>query len=139
MDSFFDTANRMYKSSKTLHDNSEYHNACYLAGYVIECYAKIVVDISSSDKKARSFSHNLTNLNSEIKRIAQNDLLLATYVLEGSYDFPSILHNWDPGKIRYAVNQNSQYNQSLSTDFQNEIDFAMGKIGEMKLNGLNLQ
>ena len=45
MDHFYDTAKRMYKSTKTLHNNGEYHNACYLAGYIIECYAKIIVGI----------------------------------------------------------------------------------------------
>lgn len=139
MDSFFDTANRMYKSSKTLHDNSEYHNACYLAGYVIECYAKIIVDVSSSNKRAKSFRHSLSDLEAELKNIAQYDASLANYILEGSLDFPSVLHNWDPVKTRYADNQNTQYNQSLSATFQNEIFFAMEKIGEMKVNGLNLQ
>ena len=48
MDNFYDTAKRMHKSSETLHNNNEFHNACYLAGYVVECYAKIIVEVFST-------------------------------------------------------------------------------------------
>ena len=46
MDNFYDSAKRMHNSSQILHNNNEFHNSCYLAGYVVECYAKIIVGLS---------------------------------------------------------------------------------------------
>ena len=70
MDNFFDTAERVYQSAKTLHDNEEFHNACYLSGYVVECYAKLIIQQAySTDSKdiKISFGHNLKEMNKELK------------------------------------------------------------------------
>lgn len=45
-DHYADTAVRVYKGSQILYENEQWLNACYLAGYVIECYAKRMIELS---------------------------------------------------------------------------------------------
>lgn len=138
-DDFYATAKRMHKSSKTLHDNSEYHNACYLAGYVVECYAKIVVGLSydfTSVELAKEFSHDLKKLNKELEYIVTHSSY-SPYIVDMRSDFATILLNvtkWHPTK-RYSSNIWSPQN---STAFQTEIQLAMQKLAQMKLDGHNL-
>ena len=60
MDNYFETAQRMQKSSKILFDNKEYHNSCYLSGYVIECYAKVIIGLSYgfNSSELKTFGHD---------------------------------------------------------------------------------
>lgn len=140
MDSFFDTANRMYKSSKTLHDNSEYHNACYLAGYVIECYAKILVQRAYGfDNKtvASEFCHDLKSLNKELKYIFTNTSE-PLYGIDMSTVFETILsgiYKWNPIK-RYSADL---WKKEASILYQQEILFAIEQLAILKNDGLNLQ
>lgn len=137
MDNFYDTANRMYKSSQILHNNNEYHNACYMAGYVVECYTKIIVGLFSTNIPS-SYRHNLSNLNIALQHILNGNSSLSPYILNGSLDFVTILSNWNPVNLRYIDNANSLNNQSLSTSFQNEIQLAMQKLAELQIDGHNL-
>lgn len=138
-DNFYATAKRMYKSSKTLHDNSEYHNACYLAGYVVECYAKIVVGLSygfTPSELAKEFSHDLKKLNKELQYIITHSSY-SPYIVDMRSDFATLLLNvakWHPIK-RYSSNTWSQQN---SNTFQTEIQLAMQKLAQMELDGHNL-
>lgn len=135
MDNFYDTAKRMHKSSETLHNNGEYHNACYLAGYVVECYAKIVVDLSVSSPTPRSFGHDINRLNTELQYLLGNNSSLSSYILDGHTDFRQIILYWNPVNLRYIETQNSISSQTISNDFQNEIQLAMQKLAQMQLDG----
>ena len=42
-DDYFATADRMQRDSRFLHDNKRWHNACYLAGYVVEAALKAII------------------------------------------------------------------------------------------------
>jgi len=131
MDNFYDTANRMYKSSKILHQAQEYHNACYLAGYVLECYAKIIVSIFGTNPP-RSFGHNISNLDTELQNILGRDSSLSSYILNGSSDFAQILSKWNPVNLRYIASSNTLVEQD-STNFQTEIEFAMEKLTQIQI------
>jgi hypothetical protein len=133
MDNFYDTAKRMHKSSKTLHNNAEYHNACYLAGYVVECYAKIVVGLFSSTQP-RSFGHHIVNLNNELQYLLGSNSSLSSYIV-GSTDFSQVILYWNPVNLRYIENLNSISSQNISDAFQNEIQLAMQKLAQMQLDG----
>ncbi len=137
MDNFYDTANRMYKSSQILHNNNEYHNACYLAGYVVECYTKIIVGLFSTNIP-RSYKHNLSKLDNALQHILSGNSSLSPYILNGSLDFMTILSNWNPVTLRYIENTNSLHNQYVSTNFQNEIQFAMQKLAQLQIDGHTL-
>jgi hypothetical protein len=133
-DDFYATAKRMHKSSKTLHNNSEYHNACYLAGYVVECYAKIVVQVFGT-RSPRTFGHNINNLNTELGNLLTGNSSLSDYILDGPNDFSSILTYWNPVSMRYRSDANTISNQNISDNFQNEVQLAMAKLAQMKLDG----
>lgn len=45
MDNYFDTAERMRDSARLLHERKQFFNACYLAGYVYECYGKSIMQL----------------------------------------------------------------------------------------------
>jgi hypothetical protein len=47
-DDYFGTVQIMQRDSRCLHDNQRWHNACYLAGYVIECGFKTGLLFDSS-------------------------------------------------------------------------------------------
>lgn len=136
MDNFYDTAKRMHKSSETLHNNGEYHNACYLAGYVVECYAKIVVGLSVSSHTPRSFGHDINRLNTELQYLLGNNSSLSSYILDGDTNFRQVILYWNPVNLRYIETQNSISSQTISGDFQNEIQLAMQKLAQMQLNGI---
>jgi hypothetical protein len=133
-DDFYATAKRMHKSSKTLHNNSEYHNACYLAGYVVECYAKIVVQVFGTGNPRR-FGHSINNLNTELRNLLAGNSSLSDYILDDPNDFSSILTQWNPVSMRYRSDANIISNQNISNDFQNEIQLAMAKLAKMRLDG----
>lgn len=137
MDNFYDTAKRMYKSSETLHNNSEYHNACYLAGYVVECYAKIIVGVFSTGIPRR-FGHNISNLDIELQNILSGNSSLSAYIMSGPADFNSVLSNWNPGNLRYTESSLTLSNQILSSNFQTEIQTAMQKLAQMEIDGYTL-
>lgn len=140
MDNYYNTANRMFKSSQTLHANQEFHNSCYLAGYVIECYAKIIIGISygfnTSDLK--DFGHDLKKMNKEFQYIISHSSI-SSYMLDMPTNFSKTLSGntrWDPYK-RYSDATN-EWSQMNSNDYQNEIVFAMQKMAQMRLDGHNL-
>lgn len=141
MDNYYDTAQRMYKSSEILHKNQDYHNACYLAGYVVECYAKIIVGVTykfNYTEIAKEFSHNLKDLNRELKYILIHSNL-TEYIVDMKIDFCTILSGnskWNPIK-RYSEN-GEIWDLKNSSGFQNEITLAMQKLVKMKIDGHNL-
>lgn len=133
MDNFYDTAVRMSKTSKILHDNSDFHNSCYTAGYVIECYTKVFVQ-KYSNSTPKSFGHKINDLNGELLNILGGNSSLSMYILNGSTDFSNILNFWNPFTLRYTAQANT-LNNATSVSFQLEIDLAMQKLAKMKIDG----
>jgi|GEM_PF-2252115 hypothetical protein len=140
MDNYYDTSRRMFNSSKTLHDNGDFHNACYLAGYIIECYAKIVIGLSygfSHSDLGGIFKHDLKKMDREFNYILTHSSL-SPYMVSMTTDFPTILsgEKWNPMK-RYSE-QSDQWLEPTSINYQNEVNIAMSKIAQMQLNGYTL-
>jgi hypothetical protein len=136
MDNFYNTANRMYKSSKILHGDQDFHNSCYLAGYVIECYIKIMHQLLSGQNPP--LIHNIAVLNSRcLQYIASGNSSNQTYFMDSSANFSTILQKWNPVNTRYCEVTNELIEQD-SISFQNEVELAMKKIAKMKLDGHNL-
>ncbi|MDI9869536.1 hypothetical protein [Flectobacillus roseus] len=141
MDNFYDTAIRMQKSSEILHNNGEFHNACYLAGYVVECYAKIIVGLTYGfveNELAKEFSHDLKKLSKELQYI-MNDSQYSGYIIEMRVNFSSILlgnSKWNP--IKRYISSSECWGQVDSNNFQGEIQFAMTILTQMRINGVIL-
>lgn len=135
MDNYYDTANRMYKSSQTLHNNREFHNACYMSGYVIECYMKIMHNCILQSMPP--FTHKLQTLDTGITNYLVNgNSSFSTYLLDRS-SFTNIFNEWDPVSRRY-IELIQEWQEQNSNDFQNEIHLAMQELTKMKLDGNNL-
>lgn len=142
MSGFYDTAKRMYKSSETLHNSGEYHNACYMGGYVIECYSKIIVGLAygfTDNEWAKEFSHNLKDLNKQLQYILSNSQVYSQYIVDMNIQFSTIVSGsskWHPNK-RYSINS-ACWNQANSADFQQQIYSAMQHLTQMHLDGYSL-
>lgn len=141
---YYKTALRTAKSSKTLHNNSEFFNSCYLGGYVLECYGKLLVkramDLSDLDLQ-KTFSHNLKNIRQFINILNSDPsalgLLDTTYLVDLNTTCSSMINGsnrWDPYK-RYDVDENI-WDQSTSDNYQNIINILMSQINQMKLDGV---
>lgn len=131
MDSYYDTAKRMYQSSKTLHNSGEYHNACYTAGYIVECYAKIIVGLHHGYTLAQiksRFSHSLTGLDANIVQYILQNSQYAQYSRNLANEF-SHLMGWNPYK-RY-VQQSGEWNSIASNNIQSQIPLAMQLLAQM--------
>ena len=137
MDSYYDTALRMHKSSETLLANNEYHNSCYLAGYVIECYAKIIIGLSYgiSSNDLKFFGHDINEMNKEFQYIF-NHSSYSNYMKDLKVDFGKItsgMTKWHPNK-RYSDNSNLWSSQK-AIDYQIEVSNAVQVLSQMKIDG----
>lgn len=136
MDNYYDTAIRMYKSAQSLHVNQEFHNSCYVAGYVIECYVKIIYNLMSGLNPAHS--HNILNLNNQcLQYIASGNATNQAYFVDSTTNFSNVLLQWSPVNSRYTEILN-EFLETDSHNFQGEIEIAMNEIAKMKIDGHNL-
>ena len=102
-DNFFDTAERMRDASKLLHGAKHFHNACYTAGYVVECYLKVLLQLGvpGVSGNPKSFRHDIKKLGSLLNYAATSAASTSTYrkyILNVSSDCSNIIGGWDPFK-----------------------------------------
>lgn len=67
-DDFAATADRMMQDARILHQAGAHRNACYLAGYVVECTLKALLEQTSKPRKV----HDLESLHDEIASLLLN-------------------------------------------------------------------
>lgn len=81
-DDFLETAQRMMKDAKALQAAGAHRNACYLAGYVVECTLKTMLEVSD----VNPWGHEIDDLNALLLglRLAPADKI-------GQYGDPSSL------------------------------------------------
>lgn len=137
MDNYFETAQRMQKSSKILFDNKEYHNSCYLSGYVIECYAKVIIGLSYgvNSSELKTFGHDLKEMNKEFLYIFNHSSYLS-YIKDLKINFGKITigaTKWNPNR-RYS-NVASEWTDVIAQDYQIEILVAMQTLAQMRIDG----
>lgn len=109
-DHFRETAERMHEGSKQLFGVGVRHHqlASYLAGYVAECYLKIILEESGQTVQAiRNYArrqggsgHTLSVLEQMQSTITVNASIAASGMglLTASTHFPQLAAHWDPGK-----------------------------------------
>lgn len=141
-DNFRVTAERMRYSSKLLHENNHYHNACYLAGYVCECYIKAIVERSSMTRHlygSGGYNHNLLALNTDLQyAITSGSTIPAQFrpfLLNLTVDCASITNDWNPNS-RY--DDTSGWDQNKSNQFQIEMEKCFDKVADMYISSLIL-
>jgi hypothetical protein len=144
MENYYKTARRTALSSKTLHNNGEFFNSCYLAGYVLECYTKLLLkkalNLTDVDLK-KEFSHDIKKLNQIITILKEDPsaygLLDTKYLIDITSTCNSMVrgtNKWDPNK-RYNTDE-TIWNSSVSNEYQLSVSIIMAEISKMKLDGV---
>lgn len=140
-DNYKDTAYRMYESSKMLYANRQWFNANYLAGYVLECYCKLILSytLSCGEQLSRDsikkYSHNLDTMRSEIDLIALNGGNASQYCIEIHNTCNKIIKNWNP-YYRYESSSHALNNSGLANDIKLEMETLMNLILTMEVDGV---
>lgn len=131
-DDFFKTAERMRDGSRVLQSNSQYHLACYSAGYVVECYLKIFIEKTPSVTTA-AHGHNVNNLNSSLQYAYSSGATvpasLRPFLMDITSDCPSIFSLWHPRK-RYD-DTSGWDNSATCTSFIEEQELCFDKLVAM--------
>lgn len=139
MDDFYCTAKRIHKDVKFLFaTNQSYFNTCYLSGYILECYGKLLITAHDSTELPKDYGHDLKDINKKINNEISLNTTYAKYCLDLKIECQTIVsgHNkWDPIK-RYGDNS-SQWNQkSIAEMYINESSKIINLIEDMKLDGV---
>jgi len=136
MDNYFITAERMSQSSLILHRASQHYNACYLSGYVVECYAKILLSKIGISKKIHDLSELRTVLNYTLSGASSITTTgMGRYLIDILAACPNMVSGpmkWDP---MFRYDDLYPWDQNMSTLFQQEADKCLEKIYEMKIDG----
>ncbi len=140
-DYYQDTAIRMCDSSTILYKNKQWLNACYLAGYVVECYGKRMVELAEESEAfegqaARSFSHQIVDLNEYVKNIAVMGSPLSAYCQDLGVMCPVLLSGWNPFTIRYASDSHEWNTEEIAEKIHKEIEMLAETIIQMQVDGV---
>lgn len=130
-DNFRVTAERMRDSSKVLHTDGHFHNACYLAGYVCECYLKVIVENDVSLPTRRT--HNINELIFAINSSTSVPANFRRYHLNFGTDCATFSNDWNPNK-RY--DDNSGWDSQKSHDMQNEMERCFDQVVKMLIDNV---
>ena len=119
-DNYIDTMKRMYNSSNILFKEKDFHNACYLAGYVLETFLKHLIQkniISHNIEKLNKISHNIEKLNNYI--ISNSSI---SHKIQ-NINFENIKKNWEVSK-RY-IEKSNEWHEETAKKFNEEIKNIM--------------
>ncbi|MBN2617365.1 MAG: hypothetical protein JXR64_03525 [Spirochaetales bacterium] len=144
MENYYKTSRRTALSSNILHSNGEFFNSCYLAGYVLECYTKLLLkkalNLTDEDLK-KEFSHDIKKLNKTITILKEDPsaygLLDTSYLIDLTSTCSRMIsgtNRWDPNK-RYDADE-TIWNSLVSQEYQCSVSIIMAEINKMKLDGV---
>ena len=140
-DSYLNAIERMRDSSRLLHGSKQFHNACYLGGYVVECYLKILHSLSSLQRPAGrgrgAYGHNIQALNADLVYALTSSTATARmrqYLLDISIECASILATWNPN-YRYD-DGTIGWNEPTSNAFQSELEKCYEKVIKMLVDAV---
>lgn len=140
-DNFKDTAYRMHESSGILFDKEQWFNANYLAGYVCECYCKLVLGMalnsgeSLSKNNVQQYRHNVGLMRDDIDYIMLNGTSVMKYCLDLNNTCGNIINEWNPFD-RYGSNSHKLNDKELAEKINKEINVLAEKILEMDVDGV---
>lgn len=140
-DNYKDTIYRMHDSSCILYDNEKWFNANYLAGYVLECYCKLVLDFAMKEgthltkSTIRGYSHNVQAMRDEIDLLMQSGTAVTKYCIDLNQKCSHIIANWHPEK-RYEADTHVLGSSDLSDEINKEIKFLIDIILKMDIDGV---
>lgn len=141
MDNFKDTAYRMYEDAEILLNNEKWFNSCYLSGYILECYCKLILDnaltngIINSRRNVREYSHNISSMERDMSLLLLSESQLSRYCLDLSSKCTNILSTWNPIH-RYRDNDTEWNNNNIAEEYKEESDVLIEQILQMELDGV---
>lgn len=143
MDNFYATAERMYNDTDLLIKEKRWFSSCYFMGYIIECYAKLVLSevLGKNYNQIIQLKHDLKKMNIEVHNTLSN-------LIVGGYVPPSYIHDiskkcptissgsqsWDP-KYRYN-DGSSRWDEPTAKKYYLEIEIIILTIVQMKIDGV---
>lgn len=140
-DNYKDTAYRMFESSEILYGKSQWFNANYLAGYVLECYCKLVLSYTLncgetlSRGTIRGYSHDINSMRNEIDLILLNGGTASQYCIDICNACNKIMANWNPN-YRYEASSHALNNDILANDIKLETESLIELILTMEVDGV---
>jgi hypothetical protein len=135
-----DTAYRMYEDVEVLINNDRWFNCCYLSGYVLECYCKLVLNNAISEglitnRSVRRYSHRVMDMENDLSMILLSENQLATYCLDLNSECKELLSGWTPNN-RYNGNESSWNEKDKAIKYKEECDILIEQIMRMQLDGV---
>lgn len=136
---YYNFLHEMDISSQLLHNNGNYHTACYLGGYVLESYLKILI-LVGNDTGEHIREHKYTKLLDKIyllRYIYPKDIKIDQYIdltsktqrlVLGSSSNNRTNPSWDPDR-RYNVNIWNDANHSQK--IQEEIKLILKEMAKL--------
>lgn len=142
-DDYRDTAYRMYESSDILFQRQQWFNANYLAGYIAECYCKLVLMASAEQghsfsherRNIRDFGHKIVDLNDETALVSFEGCAVSAYCLDMRSICPNILDHWNPNR-RYEGDESVLNTDRMAADIHTERERLMDMIMKMEIDGV---
>ena len=142
-DNYHDTVYRMYESSDILYKQKQWFNSNYLAGYVLECYCKLILLISVEQGHAfsgghnsiKAFGHGLVELKDEIGLISLEGCAVSSYCIDVQSCCLNLINNWNPNK-RYGADSSILNKDNLALDIHAEIEELMDMVIKMEVDGV---
>lgn len=140
MDNYKDTAYRMYEDAEVLLNNSKWFNCCYLSGYVLECYCKLVLSNALangiiSGRGIRQYSHKVNDMESDLSMVLLSSSQLSKYCLDLFSTCDSLLSEWNPNN-RYNSNESEWDDKVKAGKYKEECDILIEQILQMELDGV---
>ena len=143
-DDFATTADRMMQDARILHDAGAHRNACYLAGYVVECTLKALLAKAGETLRV----HDLESLHDKVTRLLMNGSAVLARYGDPSQFAPTMLHQVNPPTVkrsetRYYCHWDPEHRydgtrwtlSSVSVDYLREAEKAHDVIVRMFVDG----
>jgi hypothetical protein len=141
MDNYFLAADRLYEDSSILNNNNRWFSACYLAGYVLECYCKVILivyNLKTYEDLKIKYGHDLAKLNEEIRNSISKLPPSAKYIIDLKIECPNIYsgaQKWNPVK-RYCCDKGFWDDSFITKNFIDEATKVMKILRLMKFDGV---
>lgn len=143
MDNFKVASERIYNDMALLYKEKRWFNSCYFGGYIVECYAKIILSqiMGKTPSEIRDFSHSLNRLNIEIQGILSSFIVGGTippnYICDLNVTCPTIrlgVQKWSPER-RYSEGS-GEWEEATANNYNIEANEIMFKIIQMQIDGV---
>lgn len=131
----------MIESSGVLYDNQQWFNANYLAGYVLECYCKLVLSYAIQigqgvgRNNVRGYSHSIKSMKDDIDCLMISGTQISSYCIDLHDACSNILTHWNPNN-RYESNSHVLGDKVLAEDIKKEVKRLTELVLKMDVDGV---